>query len=99
MRCLVVAENIDVKVVTETLTYTVNNHSYLNRAERFNFFCFFLDHIDGRSSLVLLNAAIWLHPVEISPNDTYMEYLCVKVNTSEYKVNISVTYRPLRQTQ
>ncbi len=57
------------------------------------------DRINRRGGGVALYIATWLNPVEITPNESNIEHMCVRVTGDKLAVNISVTYRPPGQTQ
>ena len=95
---MVQTETIDVIAVTETFIDTINN----DLASEYNIdgFKFFnKDRVNRRGGGVALYIATWLNPVEITPNDTNIEHVCVRVTGNKIAVNISVTYRPPGQTQ
>ncbi len=97
LRCLVMAENIDVIEVTETPTDTANKDLlYEYNIEDFKFFN--KDRLNRRGGGVALYVASWLNPVETSTSDTYVGHVCVKVIISQFTFNISVTYRLSGQT-
>ncbi len=89
--------NIDVVAATETFIDTVNNDLICEyNIGRFKFFN--KDCVNRRVDGAALFIATWLNPVEISPNDTNIEHVCVKVTGDKLAFNISVTYRPSGQT-
>ena len=93
LRCLVLTENIDVIAVTETFIDTTNNDLiYEYSIDGYKFFN--KDRVNRRGGGVALYVATWLNPVDITPADTNIEHVCVKVKGDELTVNISVTYRP-----
>ena len=98
LRCIVLTENIDVIAVTETYIDTVNNDLiYEYNIEGFKLFN--KDRVNRRGGGVALFIATWLHPVDITPHDTNIEHVCVRVTGDELTLNLSVTYRPPGQTQ
>ena len=98
MRCLVLTENINVIAVTETFIDTVNNNLiYEYSIDGYKFFN--KDHVNRRGGGVALFIATWLNPVEITPNDSDIEHVCIKVTGDTITVNISITCRPPGQTQ
>ncbi len=79
LRYLVLTENIDVIAVTETFIDMVNNvliHEYSIEGLKF----FNKYRINRRGDGVALFIATWPKPVEISPNDTDLEHVYVKLN-------------------
>ncbi len=70
-----------------------------NRASRDSFFFFNKDRVNRRGRGVALYIATWLNPEEITPSNSNMEHVCVKVTGDKLAVNISVTYRPPGQTR
>jgi hypothetical protein len=98
LRCLVLTENIDVIAVTETFIDTVNN-DLLSEYSIDGYKFFNKDRVNRRGGGSALYVATWLNPVEITPNNSNIEHVCVKITGDKLAVNISVTYRPPGQSQ
>ena len=91
MRCLVETEIIDVIAVTETFIDTTNN-DFISEYSIDGFKFFNKDRVNRRGGGVALYIATWLNPVEITPSDSNIEHVCVKVTGEKLAFNISVTY-------
>ncbi len=90
LRCFVQTETSDVIAVTETFIDMIN--SDLISEYSIDGFKFFIKNRVSRSEGgVALYIATWLNPVEITPNDSNIEHVCVKVTGDKLAFNISVT--------
>ncbi len=91
-------ETIEVIAITETFVDTINND--LISEDGIGGFKFFnKDRNIGKGSGVALYIVTWLNSVEITPNESNIQPVCVKVTGDELADNISITYRPPGQTQ
>lgn len=90
----VLTENIDVTAETKTFVDVVNNDlTYGHSKNGYKFFN--KDCVNRRGGGVALYIATWLNPIEISPNYSNIEHVCVKVTREKFGSPTG----PLGQTQ